>query len=39
MTIEYELIPLIREYWFDDPDKIVEWSEKLREVKKEINDD
>ncbi len=35
MTVEYELIPLIKEYWFDDPDKIIEWSEKLREAKEE----
>lgn len=28
--VEYELIPLLREYWFDEPDTIREWSEKLR---------
>lgn len=31
-TVEYELIPLINEYWFDDRDKVDEWSEKLRGV-------
>ena len=31
-TVEYEIIPLINEYWFDDRDKIDEWSEKLRGV-------
>lgn len=31
-VVEYELIPLISEYWFDDKDKISEWSKKLREV-------
>lgn len=28
--LEYELIPLLREYWFDEPDKIKEWSDELR---------
>lgn len=28
--IEYELIPLLREYWFDEPDKIREWGDELR---------
>ena len=28
--IEYELIPLLREYWFDEPDKVREWSDELR---------
>jgi len=28
--IEYEIIPLINEYWFDEPDKVASWSEKLR---------
>jgi len=30
--IEYEIIPLINEYWFDDKDKFEEWSGKLRSV-------
>ena len=30
--VEYELIPLIKEYWFDEPTKIRLWSSKLREV-------
>ena len=29
--IEYEIIPLLKEYWFDEPDKAEEWSEKLRD--------
>lgn len=33
--IEYELIPLLKEYWFDETDKIQYWSDKLRSV---IND-
>lgn len=28
--VEYELIPILREYWFDEPQKVKEWSEKLR---------
>lgn len=28
--IEYEVIPLLKEYWFDEPDKARDWSEKLR---------
>lgn len=31
-TVEFSLIPLIREYWFDNPDKVDEWSDKLRGV-------
>ena len=30
--VEYELIPLLREYWFDEPDKVRYWSDKLRSV-------
>ena len=33
--VEYELIPLLKEYWFDERDKIDYWSDKLRSV---IND-
>lgn len=32
--IEYELIPLLKEYWFDEPSKMIEWSEKLRSTLK-----
>ncbi len=28
--IEYEIIPLIKEYWFDNPLKVSEWSDTLR---------
>lgn len=31
-VVEYELIPLLQEYWFDDPNKITEWENKLREA-------
>ncbi len=28
--VEYEIIPLIKEYWFDEPSKIRDWSANLR---------
>ena len=28
--IEYELIPLLKEYWFDEPSKVIDWSDRLR---------
>ena len=28
--VEYELVPMLREYWFDDPAKVCEWSAALR---------
>lgn len=31
-TVEYSLLPLLKEYWFDEPDKVEEWSDKLRGV-------
>ena len=30
--VEYELIPLLKEYWFDEGSKVKEWSDKLRGV-------
>ena len=30
--IEYELIPLLKEYWFDEAEKIEYWSDRLRSV-------
>ncbi|MFZ2258064.1 MAG: AAA family ATPase, partial [Clostridiaceae bacterium] len=29
-VIEYELIPLLLEYWFDEPSKVESWSNQLR---------
>ncbi|RNM19555.1 AAA family ATPase [Staphylococcus pasteuri] len=29
--VEFEIIPLINEYWFDEPSKVDLWSEKLRD--------
>ena len=28
--VEYELIPMLKEYWFDEPDKVREWADRLR---------
>lgn len=30
--VEYELIPMLREYWFDDQAKVREWSDVLRRI-------
>ncbi|MGT0185826.1 hypothetical protein ACVNP0_05175 [Staphylococcus aureus] len=27
--VEFEIIPMLEEYWFDEPSKINVWSEKL----------
>lgn len=34
IIVEYEIIPLISEYWFDESSKFEEWSDKLREALK-----
>jgi 5-methylcytosine-specific restriction protein B len=28
--VEYELIPLLKEYWFDEPTKVKDWANILR---------
>lgn len=28
--VEFELLPLLKEYWFDEPQKVRDWSENLR---------
>ena len=28
--VEYELIPLLKEYWFDEPTKVENWIGRLR---------
>ena len=33
--VEYELIPLLKEYWFDEPGKVDEWAARLRSA---VND-
>ena len=32
--VEYELIPLLKEYWFDEPTKVKDWSNNLRRAVK-----
>ncbi len=29
-VVEYEIIPLLKEYWFDEQSRVVSWSEKLK---------
>lgn len=31
-VVEFELIPLLKEYWFDEPAKVRTWTNTLREV-------
>ena len=31
-VVEYDLIPMLNEYWFDDPDKVQKWTDRLRGV-------
>ena len=28
--VEYEMVPLLQEYWFDSPELVAQWAEKLR---------
>lgn len=28
--VEYEIIPLLHEYWYDDPVKVKDWADRLR---------
>ena len=30
-VVHYELIPLLEEYWFDETDKLSEWTRKLED--------
>ena len=32
--VEYEIIPLLKEYWFDEPVKVKDWSANLRSAVK-----
>ena len=32
--VEFELIPLLKEYWFDEQSKVQEWSDRLRSAVK-----
>ena len=31
-VVEYDLIPILQEYWFDDTDSVEKWSDRLRGV-------
>ena len=33
-VVEFELVPLLKEYWFDEPAKVKDWSHVLREAVK-----
>jgi hypothetical protein len=28
-AVRHEILPLLKEYWFDDPDRVAQWAEKL----------
>ena len=28
--VDYEIVPLLKEYWFDEPAKVQEWTARLR---------
>lgn len=28
--VEYEIVPMLKEYWFDEPGKVSEWADRLR---------
>ena len=30
--VEFEIVPLLKEYWFDEPDMVKSWSAKLRDA-------
>lgn len=32
LIVEYELVPLLEEYWFDNPDKAGNWADGLRKA-------
>ncbi len=29
MTVEYDILPMLREYWFDEPEKVQKWEVRL----------
>ena len=31
-VIDYEIIPLLKEYWFDEVEKVEKWSNRLKEI-------
>lgn len=36
IIVEYDIIPMLKEYWFDDKEKVKMWSANLRGI---FNDD
>ena len=30
--VEFDILPMLREYWFDDEKKVTDWANALREV-------
>lgn len=32
--VRFELIPLLKEYWFDEPQKVKDWTAKLESAVK-----
>lgn len=31
-VVRYEILPLLTEYWFDEPEKVRDWTRRLNEV-------
>lgn len=31
-VVEYDILPMLREYWFDNPDEVRRWEKTLRSV-------
>ena len=29
-VVDYEIVPLLKEYWFDEPSKVRDWAANLR---------
>lgn len=32
LVLEFEILPLLEEYWFEEPQKLQEWSDRLRQA-------
>lgn len=32
LIVDYDILPMLREYWFDDQDKLEHWESALHEV-------
>ena len=31
-VVDYDIVPMLEEYWFDEPDKVTYWRSKLQGV-------